>query len=357
MEKNCLAGYFREFQAYVDDVCVLASYMPWYCDGFWIEDYDFTDMPLLGAYDVRDPLTICKHVDWAKGFGVDVFLMNWTTIGDEQDKNIKKILENMNQNINCRIDIAILWGPDPEKMINSPPPDHPDWDLYDMSNEFNQNVFLNDMKYLAETYFTNRLYFKLSGRPVIYFYNSKSMRGPLPKLIKLARKEIENLIGAEPFIIGDEIGWLFTYPEDWINVDDNSLERLTAFDAISDWAGSHDRSDPEYIEKYEEYLDILYSKWSEFLIKNDVGFVPSAIPGFYEIYKGYERNYPPIPRSPEKFRERLRIAMKYMDPKLKIIRIDTWNDWGEWTNIEPMKKEKFTYLEVLKNVLKDSNNL
>jgi len=85
MEKNCLAGYFREFQAYVDDVCVLASYMPWYCDGFWIEDYDFTDMPLLGAYDVRDPLTICKHVDWAKGFGVDVFLMNWTTIGDEQD--------------------------------------------------------------------------------------------------------------------------------------------------------------------------------------------------------------------------------------------------------------------------------
>ncbi len=41
-----------------------------------------------------------------------------------------------------------------------------------------------------------------------------------------------------------------------------------------------------------------------------------------------------------------------MDPNLKIIRIDTWNDWGEWSNVELTSEEGFSYLEIIKDICK-----
>jgi hypothetical protein len=47
---------------------------------------------------------------------------------------------------------------------------------------------------------------------------------------------------------------------------------------------------------------------------------------------------------------KLKIASRYLDSP-KIIRIDTWNDFGEWSYVEPTQKEAFTYLEKLREVL------
>jgi hypothetical protein len=49
--------------------------------------------------------------------------------------------------------------------------------------------------------------------------------------------------------------------------------------------------------------------------------------------------------------ERLKIAIKYLDNKRPILKIDTWNDWGEWSYIEPSRNEGFSYLEILKFIL------
>jgi hypothetical protein len=35
-----------------------------------------------------------------------------------------------------------------------------------------------------------------------------------------------------------------------------------------------------------------------------------------------------------------------------MVRIDTWNDWSEWTNIEPTREELFAYLNAIIEVLR-----
>ena len=321
--------------------------MPWFTDSSWVNDHNFKGYPLLGAYVLSDPMVVYKHADWATGYGIDAFLMNWNGADKSGDSNTLRILHLL-KNFRGAPKIGILWGPKPGVMINDEYGEY-----YNMSIEHNREEFLNEMKYIASEYMNDPLYLKLENRPVIYFYQSNALRGNISQIMKECRKIIKNETGMDPFIFGEEIGWLFTFPEDWLNIEGNSLARLKLFDAVSDWAGAHDRSNQDFIVNYSKYLDRLYHEWSSFLKKQDVGFVPSAIPGFDEIYIYYEPDLPPTPKTPSLFKERLEIALRYMDPGLKMIRIDTWNDWGEWSNVEPTSEEGFVFLETLKEVLEE----
>jgi hypothetical protein len=59
----------------------------------------------------------------------------------------------------------------------------------------------------------------------------------------------------------------------------------------------------------------------------------------------------PLPRGADLFKKRLKIALRHLDPRLPILKIDTWNDWGEWSYFEPTVKEGFACLEALKSPL------
>jgi hypothetical protein len=320
--------------------------MPWYTDPKWVTEHNFKGYPLLGAYNVRNPIVIYKHADWATGHGIDAFLMNWNGADKASDENIKYIIEIL-KDFKGAPKIGILWGPHPQVMVVGQD------GKYDMDYLPNKEEFLNEMSYLATTFMKDPNYLTTNdGRLIIYFYESKALKGDIPQLILDARNIVKDRTGSNPFIIGDEIGWLFTYPEDWLKIEGNSLGRILSFDAVSDWAGSIDRSKQEYIDNYEAYLNILYNKWSNFLRNYNTIFVGSAIPGFDEIYIYYTNDLPPIPKSPQLFKNRLEIAFNYMDPRLKMIRIDTWNDWSEWTNIEPTREELFEYLDVIVEILR-----
>jgi hypothetical protein len=338
--------YIRQFEniAKTDNITVMASYMPWYTDPRWVNEHRFRGYPLLGAYNVRDPIVVYKHADWATGHGIDAFLMNWNGADKASDDNIFYIIEIL-KDFKGAPRIGILWGPHPEVMAVN------ERGEYIMDDAHNRKEFLKEMEYLAKRYMNSPLYLVTNDlRPIIYFYESKALKGDIPGLIDECRDVIREATGRNPFIIGDEIGWLFTYPQEWLKISGNSLERLKSFDAVSDWAGAQDRSKQDYIDNYIRYLDNLYYEWSTFLKKYNIVFVGSAIPGFDEIYIHYKPDLPPIPKAPQLFEERLRIALKYTHP-VKMIRIDTWNDWGEWTNVEPTVEEGMAYLEVLKKVL------
>jgi len=349
VEYKTKTPYIRQYEnnAKKDDIIVMASYMPWFTDSSWVNDHNFKGYPLLGAYVLSDPMVVYKHADWATGYGIDAFLMNWNGADKSGDSNTLRILHLL-KNFRGGPKIGILWGPELGVMINDEYGEY-----YNMSIEHNREEFLNEMKYIASEYMNDPLYLKLENRPVIYFYQSNALRGNISQIMEECRKIIKNETGMDPFIFGEEIGWLFTFPEDWLNIEGNSLARLKLFDAVSDWAGAHDRSNQDFIVNYLKYLDHLYHEWNSFLKKQDVGFVPSAIPGFDEIYIYYEPDLPPIPKTPSLFEERLEIALRYMDPSLKMIRIDTWNDWGEWSNVEPTSEEGFVFLETLKEVLEE----
>jgi hypothetical protein len=101
-------------------------------------------------------------------------------------------------------------------------------------------------------------------------------------------------------------------------------------------------------------LEELYSKWADAL-RGLTALVPSVIPGFdYRKAPWGQSDAVPLLRDKERFKMELEIALKYMDEELKMIRIDTWNDWYESTQVEPSMEEGFLFLSALKKVLNDN---
>lgn len=99
-----------------------------------------------------------------------------------------------------------------------------------------------------------------------------------------------------------------------------------------------------YGKSYEEQLEILYRNWRPYAIESAKFMMTSFKPGEVTIEI--------LPRTPELFKERFNTCLRYATP-LKMVRIDTWNDWYELTQVEPDRIDKFTYLKILKNILEE----
>lgn len=56
----------------------------------------------------------------------------------------------------------------------------------------------------------------------------------------------------------------------------------------------------------------------------------------------------PLPRSIDGFWKQLEIGGKYMDNNLRMIAVTTFNEWHEYTIIEPSREYEMKYLSTLK---------
>ena len=92
--------YIRQFEnvAKTGDIIVAVPYYLWYRRDLsnWKDGHKY--MPLLGEYRLDDPIVMSKHIDWATGYGIGVFLISWSGYesGDLKyfDENLKLFLKN-----------------------------------------------------------------------------------------------------------------------------------------------------------------------------------------------------------------------------------------------------------------------
>ena len=84
--------------------------------------------------------------------------------------------------------------------------------------------------------------------------------------------------------------------------------------------------------------------------KKRKNFIPSITPEFDNRYSWGDPNSIPLPRSPELFEKRLKIALKYVKTS-KIVMIGTWNDFFESTTLEPSREYGFIYIELIKKIV------
>jgi hypothetical protein len=190
-------------------------------------------------------------------------------------------------------------------------------------------------------------YTSANNHPTIFLYDAIALYNEENTLRKTRKIFLEKL-GTEPFIIGDVILKIPSVPKDseWYL----KYKNFFVYDAITGWAGVHNRFKEEYVKKYEELYNKQLSEWFRFAKEKGLYFVPTVIPGFDNSYSWGTPGLSPIERSPQKFMKRLEIASKYFDD-LKMMRIDTWNDFGEWSYIEPSTETNFMYLMVLRKFL------
>jgi hypothetical protein len=319
--------YVREFEN-VSSKCNLtidAHYMPFFSAGTWPIGWDNeNETPLLGNYDSSDEFVVSKHIDWASGFGIKSFSLNWAGQNDFANGNIKTMLANpLMQDMN----FFILLATDSILGVDGP------WDIDDPAI---RKQLLDGTEYLVQNFLTHPSYLQIQGAKPIYYYASISWEGDVLSLTNAFRKTAKNY-GIDLYVIGDPVQ--FYKP---------SADRIIPFDAITQWA-NYDKSNGD-TQHILQNVTNHYQKWANSAKSNNVSFIPSVMPGFRK--PPHFQNFATTPRDMEFFKSQLEIGRQYTDPLIKMLFVSTFNDWTENTGVEPTLNEEFAYLQALENFAK-----
>jgi len=209
--------------------------------------------------------------------------------------------------------------------------------------------FVSDMVTIARRYFAHPSYLRIDGRPVVILYITRMVYGRFPQAMREMRRALA-AEGFDPFVIGDEIYWAVVESNENLDTAANAtgqpqVSRIQLFDAITAYnlyaetlprhrgypGQSHFVKDS--IKLYRRYRDA-----------SAIPIIPGVMPGFNDRAHRLERDHFAIPRrwtedAPEGsfFTESIeRIAKPFVDDRLRMIFITSWNEWNEDTAIEPV---------------------
>lgn len=348
-------SYIRQFEnfgkeLYKKGIIVSAVYLPFNMKNIPRKDDD----PLLGRYDTLDPIVSYKHVDWATGHGINVFII------DSQNHwwpEIKNRVFTVFTNILNTEHIKVTWliGPSPRHFTYGKYGEEiPEWAI-DLSLQQNNETFISFVKELIKPKLVlNEGYLKINSKPVLYIWDEGAFFNQRDSY-QAIKNWANHKIGSDLYIIADWIPRIPTLPDDeYVRFLINKYrgEGLKIVDAFTGWIGFHivGQDTRQYVDNYNYYYERQLKVWKEFTEEWGKQFIVTVTPGFDNSYSWGSPQIP-LPRGKEKFEQRLKIGVKYLDKSKPWIKIDTWNDWGEWSYIEPSVNEGFEYLEVLKNIL------
>jgi hypothetical protein len=322
------AGYQRQFPniAHSDNISIGAHYEPFFTANTWKTHWNPSNgTPLLGQYTSDDELVFSKHVDWATGHGIDFFSFDW--FGPQSvnyvDKNVKSYLENP-----LIRDVQFIIMFDSNRLVGTGGA----WDIDDSAN---RKILEDDFSYIADNYFSHPSYLKLNGRHVLYYWASGGWKGDVQGALEAVRTAASSK-GFDPFIIGDPVYF-----------HDPQQNQITPYDAVTQWA-NYSSTNPNIDQNLESIVEQNYRKWST--MTNQLGkvFIPSVLPGFHKLVNP---DWPILPKSTIRLSSQIEIALKYIDPNLRMVLVTTFNDWTEDTNVEPSVEDEFTYLQTIRDKL------
>lgn len=289
----------------LDDKIALASYYGWYYKNAAWAEYTNAEHPLAGSYNPQDDETIDYQLTLATDIGLDGFLFSWNGIDNQNDRAFIKMLtkiENSNEYPNFKL--APLY-----ENINF---------TYKAKNQ----TFIDELSYLINTGKNYSSFLKINGLPVIFVYN--------PQTIDLARwqeilEDVESSAGKAYYV---------AMPDNW----DVSDDYFKYFQTIT-----------TYADKYISLDDI--SAQYENLKKQGKPLFATLIGGTTQLEKdGFN-----IDRSEGQYlKARYEIAQKN---KANWLYITSWNEWFEYSQIEPSRETKFETAVYVREIIANFKNI
>jgi len=321
--------YIRQFEnigriLYEKGIVVATYYYPWYSPArHWREGY--VERPLLGEYDSRDPVVISKHIDWATGHGVNTFIVSWWGPHSWEDETLRNYI--LRNGLINDIKIAILYESAGRLDLNE-----------DISSQRNSQKLVEDLRYIAENYFTHQSYLKISNRPPVVLYLAREYKGE-KDAIQLLRKTLRESYGVDVYLIGDVVYWHDP-------VRSGLIDKARLYDAITSY--NMHTSVKKILVDFEDLLREKYDEWWGAAKDLNLSFIPSVIPGFNDT--AVRKGNLPLQKAPGRLEAQLEIISKSLTGEgLKFFGVTSFNEFHENTQIEPDAGHGFTYLNALKN--------
>jgi len=347
-----------------------AHYYPWYGKpahsilgaGEWKSGY--TDHPILGEYNSRDPAVINQHIAWAKSAGIDFFVMEWTGPHTWEDTTLKEYYLPASKAV--EIKFCILY--DSYFALNK----LGTLFSYNFNDRYTRaktkgRKFLDDFEYLADTYFSDPRYLKIGDRPLAMIYDVHGFRNASSYLEQLTVAMTKR--GFSLFLVADAVFWTspmsikealpILWREPLIKIIrgvyqaichsfPSTLERGISLSRYFDAVFGYNMYMRYRTSNFLKDVDREYQKFWDYASRHSLHFIPTIMPGYND------RNLrgltcPILQRKEGEFyKEFWKINKKYIDPTLNILLITTFNEWHEGTEIEPSQEYGFTYLELTK---------
>jgi hypothetical protein len=345
--KSSKIPYIREFEnlgklLYDRGIIVGATYYPLYPDPHpWELLEPMAVHPLLGKYDVRDSIIIAKHIDGATGHGINCFFFS---VGSEDEpftqKTIRNISTFLDNHLSSQIKISLLYELPHVLRGSGIYPD--DEGLYWLDSA--PERVKKDFSTFNEYFFSLSNYLKLEERPVVYLYHSIALRGNVNKFVR----DLQDITSL--YLISDHAHpWAGV--EGWVEEPNEFVDKYAIqFDGWTTWAGGwYSPVEEPFDVNYPKFLEKGYSTWRRIADKYNRFLVPSIIPGFVDLRS---TDIPDLPRNIRMFEKELEVALSVLSNyEIKLIRIDTYNEAGEGTLIEPTIEEKYMFLIPLQKYL------
>ena len=321
--------------------------------------------PLLGFYKSDDPRTADWHIFWLVENGRNHVMIPST------DPNIYGWNTNFEKGF---LKSSLLPFIQFSMMFNN----EPYWPSNPWGNDPNKldELTKNTISYYAQNYFSHPQYRKVDGKPLLTLYHAFIIEGHpelgfdrLQRMVDDIRETVLRY-GYEVFLVGDIMST-------WIGNDQNAInhaQRLySLFDAGSSYAvinagrlppnewNYDDQGNVHLIEPYDTmvagYIS-LSNWWSEQARRARKVFIPPITPGFDNEIVWKRRIDPGLVKrtnpTPEKYADMIQGIKDFIDPELRMIYEEAFNEYQEGTVIEPTKEFGFQYLNILRDLLYQS---
>lgn len=128
---------------------VLAFYYDWFDENIW-KPSQVADMPV-SRYTSRDPQTVARQIQQARGAGIDAFVVSWWGAGNPTDDNLKIVLDQARAaNFSVAVD-------------------------FELTSPFyrSREDAVNSLRRLLATHASHPAYLRVGGKPVIFFWRQQ----------------------------------------------------------------------------------------------------------------------------------------------------------------------------------------
>jgi polyhydroxyalkanoate synthesis regulator phasin len=303
-------------------ISVIPFYYTWHLPELW---KNVPYRPILGTYNSHDPLVLDKHIDEITGYGMNTICIEWVGGNDWTVDNIKNNLLKNSTLINTNeIRWFLLYDLvatgrlifDEEGFIN-------------VDNQHNRSIIINDFEELSY-YFTHPTYYKdRDGRPYIFWYLYRALKGDVEGLVKEIKKKYN------PYIVGDLVYWQL--PEELIRAK-NIAQYVDSISTYSMYL-----SNPNILshDVFLKEVETRFKLWSDYAKQINKDFAPVVIPGYNDQLLRGNKN-PVLETSVEFFRRQLDITERYSTESIYVC---TFNEGPEGTGIERTIEWDDTFLQ------------
>lgn len=312
-------------------------------------------VPLLGAYDDRDPAEVARRLELGLAHGVDAFVYGFFWCRGKRVFQDALDLGFLGSSLGGTTPFALMWANRmPRRVLPVRRSDLPVI-AAERRVETDEDDFEAFVGYLCDRYFTRPNYLRVDGAVYLSIFDSTFFLRELGvngagRAIERARRVVRHAGVGELHLAA-------------IDPADDVIEavRAVGFDSVTHYVLLPRWRGPT-LQDYSTEEHARAEQRESFSRRSGLPYMPSVSPGWDASPRGADfgperpDRYPWSPvvvgSSPERFREALSRALTFESPVAcpdPLTFVASWNEWSEGHYLEPDVRHRMAWLEALRD--------